>query len=169
MTGVLLETQLLRLREFRADDLDALAAMVGDEEQMRFYPRVRSRDEASAWLDRNLTSYEEHGFGIWLIEVPPTPEFVGYCGIRALELEGAAWTEIGWHVKKTSWNRGIATAAATGARDLAFGRFAVPRLVALVPPDHLASRRVAEKIELREEREVVFDGDPYVAYIGERT
>ncbi len=62
---------------------------------------------------------------------------------------------------KTSWNRGIATEAAAGVRDAAFGRFARTRLVALIDPDHLASRCVAEKIGMNEEGAVVVDGDPY--------
>ena len=36
----------LRLREFRDSDLDILASMVGDAEQMRFYPRPKTRAEA---------------------------------------------------------------------------------------------------------------------------
>jgi len=85
----------LRLRQFRESDLDALAAMVGDAEQMTFYPRPRTRDEASAWIRRNRASYEERGFGFWLIEPPPRSRFAGYCGIRPLDLEGVPEIEIG--------------------------------------------------------------------------
>lgn len=139
--------------------------MVADEEQMRFYPGVRTRDEAGAWIGRNRCFYEEHGFGFWLIESRPAPAFLGYCGIRPLVLEGPPATEIGWHTQKTSWNQGIATEAAAGVRDLAFARFAQTHLVALIHPDHLASRRVAEKIGMREEAAIVVDGDPYVIYV----
>lgn len=79
-------------------------------------------------------------------------------------LEGASTTEIGRHTKKTSWNRGIATEAAAGVRDLAFARFEQTRLVVMIRPDHLASRRVAEKIGMCEGAGIVFDGDPYVTY-----
>jgi RimJ/RimL family protein N-acetyltransferase len=164
----ILETPRLRLREFRPDDLDELAAMVADEEQMRFYPRPRARDEACAWIDRNVSLYEELGFGFWLIEARSTAEFLGYCGIRPLVLEGESATEIGWHTKKTSWNRGIATEAAVSVCDLAFARFAQTLLVAIIRPDHLASRRVAEKIGMREGMATVFGGDPYVTYVSER-
>jgi RimJ/RimL family protein N-acetyltransferase len=159
----ILETERLRLREFRPDDLDALAAMVADEEQMRFYPGPRTREEASDWLDRNLALYEEPGYGFWLIE-SAAAEFLGYTGIRPIELEGTATTEIGWHTLKTSWNQGIATEAAAGARDLAFTRFAQTELVALIDPEHIASRRVAEKLGLRERAVTVIDGDAYVTY-----
>jgi RimJ/RimL family protein N-acetyltransferase len=155
------ETPRLRLREFGHGDLEALAAMVADEEQMTFYPRARTREEAGAWLDRNIGLYGEHGYGFWLVEWLATADFAGYCGIRPLSLEGAAETEIGWHVRKTFWNRGVATEAATAALELAFGRFGLKRLVALIGPDHLASLRVAEKIGMRAERHVLLDGQPF--------
>jgi RimJ/RimL family protein N-acetyltransferase len=154
----------LTLREFRADDLDQLAPMVADEEQMQFYPAPRTRDEARAWIDRNLSLYEAHGFGVWLIEARATSEFLGYSGIKPIVVEGVSTLEIGWHLKKTAWNRGYATEAAGAARDLAFGRFAQTQLIALVPPEHVASRRVAEKIGMRETGEIVYDGDPYATY-----
>jgi RimJ/RimL family protein N-acetyltransferase len=41
----------------------------------------------------------------------------------------------------------------------------VSRLVAVIHPDHVASRRVAEKIGMREERKTTLDGDyPAVIY-----
>jgi RimJ/RimL family protein N-acetyltransferase len=166
----ILETQRLRLREFSLDDLDDLAAMVGDEDQMSFYPRPKTRDEASDWISRNLALYEELGFGIWLLESLETSSFLGYCGLRPLTLEGASETEMGWHTKKTFWNQGIATEAATAARDLAFGRFALSRLVAVVHPDHIASRRVAENIGMHAEGTTVLEDDyPVVIYAIERS
>jgi len=31
------------------DDLDDMAALLGDPKVMRYYPRLKSRDEALAW------------------------------------------------------------------------------------------------------------------------
>jgi len=139
--------------------------MVGDEEQMTFYPCPKTREDASAWLSRNRALYEEHGFGFWLIELLPMSRFAGYCGIRPLELEGVAEIEIGWHVHKSVWRRGVATEAATMACDAAVSRFGISRLVALVHRDHVASRRVAENVGMHEERKTVLDGDyPAVVY-----
>jgi RimJ/RimL family protein N-acetyltransferase len=168
MTSIL-ETERFQLREFTPADLDELTAMVADDEQMTFYPRPKMRAEASAWIDRNLTSYRECGFGFWLIESRATSGFVGYCGIRALALGGSLETEVGWHTKKTFWNQGVATEAARAARDVAFDRFALSRLVAVIHPDHIASRRVAEKIGMREERTTIVEDDyPAAIYVTER-
>lgn len=58
------ETPRLRLRRLRLSDIDDVAAMVADPEQMRFYPRPKTKDEVAAWLAWNLTLYEENG-GTW--------------------------------------------------------------------------------------------------------
>ena len=62
------ETARVRLRRLRASDIDAVAAMVADPEQMRFYPHPKSRAEVVAWLEWNLALYEESGFGTWYLE-----------------------------------------------------------------------------------------------------
>jgi RimJ/RimL family protein N-acetyltransferase len=155
----------LRLREFRDDDLDVLAAMVADDEQMTFYPRPKTRDEAAAWIRLNRELYATRGFGTWLIEAVPHARFAGYCGIRPLELEQVSEMEIGWHVHKHFWKQGIATQAATLACRAAATRFGLSRLVALVHPNHIASRRVAENIGMRQERTTVLEGDyPAIVY-----
>jgi RimJ/RimL family protein N-acetyltransferase len=161
----LVETDRLKLREFGKGDLEELVAMVADEEQMRFYPRPKTRDEASAWISRNLALYKECGFGFWLIASLATSGFLGYCGIRPRALDGASEIEIGWHTKKTCWNQGIATEAAMAARDLAFRRFRLSRLVAIIHPDHTASRRVVEKIGMHHERTTLVEEYPAVVYV----
>jgi RimJ/RimL family protein N-acetyltransferase len=163
-----LVTTRTRLRPFTTRDLDVVAAMVQDEEQMRFYPRPRTRDEASAWIDRNLRLYEQHGYGIWFIESIATSEFLGYCGVRPITVDGVEETEIGWHTRKKFWGQGFATEAARGCRDLAFSRLGAERLIALIDPTNVASVRVAEKIGMGPEREAVVDDYACVIYSIER-
>jgi RimJ/RimL family protein N-acetyltransferase len=158
----------MRLREFRDDDLDVLAAMVADAEQMTFYPRPKTRDEAAAWIRLNRELYAARGFGTWLIELGAQSHFAGYCGIRPLELERVTEIEIGWHVHKRFWNQGIATEAASLVRRAAAARWRLERLVALVHPDHLGSRRVAENIGMRPERTTVLEDDyPAIVYVAD--
>ncbi len=139
--------------------------MVGDAEQMAFYAAPRTREEASVWLRRTLAQYDQHGIGFWVIETIEGPRFLGYGGIRPITVDGADDLEIGWHVDKAFWNRGIATEAATAARDLALERFPGRRVLALIHPDNVPSRRVAEKIGMVAERETVFEGEPTLIYV----
>jgi RimJ/RimL family protein N-acetyltransferase len=138
--------------------------MVADPEQMRFYPRPKTRDEARAWIEWNLGLYEELGFGTWLIESGADGAFAGYCGIRPLVLDGRDELELAWHVLKAYWNRGVATEAARAAIELGRERFGLGRLVAIINPDNAPSRRVAAKVGMAEEGETVVDGAPVVVY-----
>jgi RimJ/RimL family protein N-acetyltransferase len=156
------ETPRLRLREYSEGDLDSLVAVVGDPDEMRFYPRPKTRDEASAWIKGNLGLYQDHGFGFWVMESIATAEFLGYSGIRPHET--LPDIEIGWHTRKKFWNQGIGTEAAGASRDLAFNRFALHRLIAIVHPENIASIHVAENIGMRPERETILDDYPCVVY-----
>jgi RimJ/RimL family protein N-acetyltransferase len=55
-----LTTARLSLREMTDADLDDMAALPGDPEVMRHYPRPETRDEARAWIDWNKSNYAEH-------------------------------------------------------------------------------------------------------------
>lgn len=164
----ILETTRLRLREYTERDLDTLAAMVADEEQMRYYPRPKTRDEASAWISGNLSLYRKHGFGFWFMESIATGEFLGYCGIRPKTVDGVSEIEMGWHTAKQVWGQGVATEGALACRDLAFDRFGLQHLIGVIDPENFASRRVAEKIGMEPERETVLDQYPCVIYAVER-
>jgi RimJ/RimL family protein N-acetyltransferase len=167
--ATILETERLRLRQFTPHDLDEQAAMVADPEQMTFHPRPKTREEAAAWIERNLALYRERGYGVWAMElIDGGPALAGYCGIRPLELDdGTREIEVGWHVHKRLWGEGIATEVAAAVRDHAFERLGLRRLVAIIPPEHIASRRVAEKIGMRGERTSTFEGEPVIVYATE--
>jgi RimJ/RimL family protein N-acetyltransferase len=94
----------------------------------------------------------------------PDGAFAGYCGIRPLLLDGRPEVELAWHVKKTHWNQGLATEAVAMAVRLGLGEFGLSRLVAIIDPDNRASRRVAQKLGMAEERSLIHDGEPYVVY-----
>ena len=163
------ETTRIRLREFTDRDLDVTAALMADEDQMRLYPRPRTRDETHEWIRRNLRLYEHRGLGFWLMEALTTGDFLGYSGIRPDNIEGVEEIEMGWHTKKTFWGQGFATEAAAACRDLAFSRFDIPRLVATIDLHNPQSQRVAQKIGMQMEKKAVLEGWPCLIYAIDRS
>lgn len=148
-------TPRLAFREMTPDDLDEMAALLGDPEVMRYYPRPKSRDQALAWIAWNQRLYREHGFGLWLLTLHDTGEFVGDCGLTPQQVDGVAEIEVGYHVRAALQGRGLATEAATACRDYARDVLMVDRLIAIIDPRNRPSQRVAEKLGLLVER----DGD----------
>ena len=46
-------TPQLAFREMTPDDLEDMAALLGDPEVMRYYPHPKNRDQSSAWITWN--------------------------------------------------------------------------------------------------------------------
>lgn len=163
-----LQTDRIHLRQYTKQDLDDLAEMFADEETMRYYPRPKTKDECASWIEWNLKLYEEHGFGLWVMESRKTGDFLGDCGLTPQTVEGVTDIEVGWHTRRACWNQGLATEAALACRDLGFATFGLTRLISIIDPENIASRRVAEKIGMHPERTAVHDDYPCAIYAIER-
>ena len=164
MFDVELETERLRLRPYRREDLDDLASMFADPEHMRYYPMPFTREETATWIERQFDRYRDDGFGLWVIEDRATGEVLGTAGVTVQIVEDVREVELGWHVRPGMKGRGIAPEAGVAARDWAFANLDVDHLISLVRPENAASARVAEKIGMRVEREVDFHGLRHSVY-----
>jgi [ribosomal protein S5]-alanine N-acetyltransferase len=140
-----LETPRLVLREFQFEDLDALSAVLSDPETMRYYPMSFDRAAVADWIQRNRTRYANDGYGLWAMILKSTRELIGDCGLVRQSVDGVDEIEIGYHVRRDLWGQGYATEAARACRDYGFVNLKVDRLISLIRPENLASRRVAEK------------------------
>jgi RimJ/RimL family protein N-acetyltransferase len=144
-----LETERLRLRRFRDDDLDTLARWNADPVFMRHMGRPpMTRDESAAALRRHEQHWSEHGFGLFAVEHRRTGTLIGRTGVQYHR----AWPddpELGWSFDPAWWGRGLATEAGAACVEWAFGELAIPRLVSITIEENLASRRVMEKLGFR--------------------
>jgi RimJ/RimL family protein N-acetyltransferase len=136
----------LTLRELTLDDVDALLEVLGDPIAMEHYPAAKTRAETEGWIDWARASYERNGFGLWAVERSADGAFLGDCGPMLQPVDGELVPEIGYHVVRTEWGRGYATEAARACREVVLGRLGLARVVSIVAPENLASRRVAEKV-----------------------
>jgi RimJ/RimL family protein N-acetyltransferase len=141
-----IETARLRFRLPVMDDLGRLAALQADPEMMRYYHTTRTREETRESIERRIRHHEEHGYGLWALELKETGEYVGNAGLIEQELDGEPFTEIGWFVDRRFWGRGLATEAARASRDWAFANLDRERLVSFIVAENLASVSVAQKI-----------------------
>ena len=154
ITNRVIQTERIVLRQMEMDDVDDLMGIFSDPVAMRFYPNTKSRQEAEEWVRRVQESYRDNGFGLWVAVLEDSGEFAGQCGLTVQEVEGKNEVEIGYLFLRRFWGRGLATEAARAARDHGFHTLGYERLVSLIDPGNLASRRVAEKVGLTMEREV---------------
>jgi RimJ/RimL family protein N-acetyltransferase len=160
MTSV--ETERLRLRQFRQADLDAYAAIVADPETMAFMGGPRNRTRAWRDIAWCLGHWTLRGYGLWAAEEKASGALIGRIGL--LYPEGWPGLEVGWLVARSHWGRGLATEGGRAALDYAYETVGAEHVISLIHPDNAASIRVAEKLgETREGRSDVV-GDEALVY-----
>jgi RimJ/RimL family protein N-acetyltransferase len=138
-----LTTQRLRLSEMDEGDLDDFAALLGDPEVMRYYPRPKTRAETLEWIGVNRRRYRETGHGLWTLRRREDDAFAGDCGLTIQRVDGVDELELGYHVVPAFQRTGLATEAARACRDHARDALGARRVIAIVHPDNVASQRVA--------------------------
>lgn len=139
-----LETQRLVLREWRADDLDTLAAFYSDEDVMKFLGGVMERNDVWRSLASGIGHWTLRGYGTWAVERKSDAALVGRVGL--INPEGWPGLEVGWTLGKPYWGQGYASEAAEAALRYAFLTQPVERMISCIDPDNAASQAVAMRI-----------------------
>ncbi len=152
----IIETERLRLRDFREDDHPAYAAFLADVDATRYIGGPFG--ERQAW--RVMAAYIGHwhwrGYGPFAVADRESDEFIGYCG--PWYPYGKPEPEIMWGIVPARWRRGFASEAARAARHWAYTEAAWPGAVSYIMPDNIASQGVAQRLGARREGAHDHDG-----------
>ena len=148
-----------QLRPISETDVDALVALDSDPEVMRFINggQPTPRDLcANVLIPRMLAAATQPGLGFFAVE-SPDQTFMGWVHLR-LDTFEPAWAELGYRLARPWWGQGVATAASRLLTQRAFDELGFDVVSARAMPDNRASRRVMEKVGLREAGRFVFPG-----------
>jgi RimJ/RimL family protein N-acetyltransferase len=143
-----LRTERLRLRRWLAADHEPFAALNADPRVMEHFPALLSGEETDARIALIEAHFEQHGFGLWAVEIPAVTPFAGFVGLSVPRFEAhfTPCLEIGWRLAAEHWGRGYATEAARAVLTFGFETLTAGEIVSFTVPDNLRSRRVMEKI-----------------------
>jgi len=139
------------LRRFRDADREPFAALNADLEVMRHFPAALDREQSDALIDRIEAHFDEHGFGLWAVELADTGALAGFVGLAIPRFE-AAFTpcvEVGWRLAREHWGAGIAPEAAERALRFGFGEAGLDEIVSFTSQANAPSRRVMEKLGMQ--------------------
>ncbi len=164
----ILQSARLWMREMSLADLDFVSEMLGDPEVTRFYPKCYSRDEAKAWIARQVQRYAQDGCGLWLVVEKGTQRPVGQIGLAVQSVDGSEELELGYLIHRPYWRQGLATEGALACRDYAFRVLNRARVISLIRPENIPSQGVADKLGMRPERRTVFRDLEHIVYAATR-
>jgi [ribosomal protein S5]-alanine N-acetyltransferase len=155
-----LKTKRLLIRQFEMADLEEIHQQVfSNAEVMHFGNGPQTRAWTRQWIETSLENYKIRGFGPYAVMEKDSSKLIGYCGLFLFpELDGQSEMEIGYRLGRSTWGQGYATEAAFVMRDFALNELHVKRLVALIDPGNSASIRVAQKLGMQYEKDVMLEG-----------
>jgi RimJ/RimL family protein N-acetyltransferase len=144
--AIISETPRLQLREYQADDLMALHVLLSDPITMQFWPAPFTPEATSKWIERQMRSYAERGYGRWAVIGKDSGEQIGDAGFMLANINGHDEVDLGYIIHYPYWRQGFAVEAAAACLAYARAKLPIDRAVANMPHDHLASKRVAERL-----------------------
>lgn len=146
-----LTTPRLRLRQWRASDLEPFAALNADPVVMALMPRCLTSAESDAMARAAQAGLTRQGWGLWATELRESGELIGSVGlgVPAFETHFTPCVEVMWRLRRESWGLGFATEAARECLRCAFEQLALPEVVAFTVPANIRSRAVMERLGMR--------------------
>jgi RimJ/RimL family protein N-acetyltransferase len=147
------------LRQWRAADRDAFAAMNADPRVMEFFRATLSRVESDALVDGIEKHFRERNYGLWAVEIPGVAPFIGFTGLHFAQFSApfTPCVEVGWRLAFEYWGHGYATEAARLALGYGFETLALPEIVSFTSATNARSRAVMERLGMRRDPKDDFD------------
>lgn len=143
-----LRTERLLLRRWRPEDHEPFIALNADPQVMEHFPAPYTPEETTRMIGRIEEHFQEHGFGMWAVEIVNVASFAGIIGLAVPRFEAhfTPCVEIGWRLAAEHWGRGYASEGAQAALALGIDTLKLPEILSFTVPENVRSRRVMEKI-----------------------
>jgi RimJ/RimL family protein N-acetyltransferase len=151
----LLETDRLRLRHLTSDDAPLILELLNDADFLRNIGDrgVRTLEQARHYIQTGpAASYQQHGFGLDLVESKRSGAGLGICGL--LRRDCHPDVELGFAFLPAARGQNYAFEAGQAVLEFGLRSLQLTRIVAVTDPDNAASIRVLEKLGFRFERVV---------------
>ena len=150
---IVIETERVILRKFTIDDAAFMLETLNTPTWLRFIGdrNVKTLEEAENYLlNGNIRSYQEYGFGFYVVVIKETQESIGICGI--VKREGLEDVDIGFAFFQQFMGKGYGYEAGSATLNYALNDLKIKKIVAIVDPENVVSIALLKKIGLQFEK-----------------
>ena len=153
----MLRTERLLLRRWTERDRAAFHALNCDPAVMATIGPVMSRAESDAFLNRIEARFDEHGFGLWCVELVDGGERepIGFTGLAVPWFRDGV--EVGWRIRSGFWGHGYAPEAARACLAYGFDVVGLDEIISFTARINDKSQRVMEKLGMVRDESADFD------------
>jgi ribosomal-protein-alanine N-acetyltransferase len=150
----MIETARLSLREYTLEDVPALYRIQSHAATMKFWASPFTEENTRNWIERAIASYTSNGFGRYALMHKETNTQIGDVGMMRVEVNGKPEVDLGYILHEDHWHQGYATEAASAVLKFGIDK-GLPRIIAHMAHDHIASQRVAERLGMVKESDFI--------------
>ena len=156
-----IESSRLIFRQYNDDDFEFLYSLLSDPEMVKYIGLGKTRDKEGTkifleWIYSTYKISSDRGLMVFINKDNNIQ--IGHAGLIPQTVDGSDELEIGYWISRKHWEKGYATEAAITLRDYGRNQLGKDRFIALIQPDNLVSKKVANKLGMRLEKEIVLAG-----------
>jgi len=158
----LLQSARLELRPCADTDVELLLGHWTEPAVRRylFDDRVIDRETVEKFVIASAASFQQAGYGLWLLADRTDGEFRGVSGV----CETVIHPDLLFSIAPSHWGQGLATESARCILQYVFDRLKVARVMATVDKPHVISVGVLEKLGMTLQEERLVNGNPLLYY-----
>ncbi|QDL10919.1 N-acetyltransferase [Brasilonema octagenarum UFV-E1] len=166
--SLVFETQRLRLKPILESELNTLHSIFINPYVRKYLcdDKVWSLQQVEEMLIESQRLFDERKFGLWFIETKNEKEIIGFVGLWYFFGEGQP--QLAYALLPEATKKGYATEAATRILKYCFNELGYQYLLASCDQPNVESRKVAERIGMREVQEKIVNGNPILFFRVER-
>jgi len=165
---IVLETERLCLRQLGEEDAPFMLGLLNEPSFIENIGDrgVRTVEGARQYIVSGaIASYEQHGFGLYMVELKGVAAPIGICGlVKRPFLQDA---DIGFALRPQFWSQGYALESAAAVMAYARDQLGIERVVAIVSPGNESSIKLLRRLGLEFERmlETQTSGDAAALFV----
>lgn len=160
-----IETDRLKLRNITKDDKDFVIQLWMNEDVTKYMGGPRSLEFMEENIKESIDDPYLYEFDLWIVEDLEHHLPIGHCGILDKEIDGVIEYEINYIFNKTAWGKGYGSEIAEALIRYAFNEKGFKRVVALIDPLNVASEKVAIKVGMHHEKDVLRGKELKMLYV----
>ncbi len=154
---LILNTDRLTIRKLNTTDAKFIIQLLNEPAFIQYIgdKKVKTTKDAEKYLlDGPIKSYEQNGFGLWLVELKENKEPAGICGL--IKRDNLDDVDVGFAFLKKFNGKGFATESAKAVLEYGKNELGLKKIVAITQLDNLGSIRVLEKLGMSFEKLIRF-------------
>lgn len=148
-------SERLGFRNWDLVDIEKMHEINSDEQVMEFFPTILTKEQTTEFVLRMRKQFQNKGYCYFAVDKLKNNEFIGFIGLmeQTYEADFTPCIDIGWRLKSSDWNKGLATEGAKKCLEYAFNHLKIDNIYAIAPKVNMKSEHIMAKIGLKKQYE----------------